>query len=254
MSLDVSSGGAVSNVSTTLSDLSGQSAVAYATSGARFSPSISQGGVSFGQTFASTNVDQTATNDSVRVYKVTRSDNSVDEFDLLIPGEPTQGLSYVTYGQWNSPNGSSQNLNFGTVVFGIQTSAGDMPTTGTATYDGATLGTLIIGSTFYNVGGYIELDADFSTGNVTGSTLLMSKQNVQTGGVSAWRDLDFNATIAPASNRFSGSAASSDSSVTGVVAGGFFGPVSNGSPPEIGGGWRVSGSNESAVGGFVGKR
>ncbi len=254
LSADLTAGGSSANVSTSLAGLDGQSKVTYTVSDAGFTVSIKQDIVSFNEVFTSSNIDQSASNDSVRVYRVTHSDNTVDEFDLLIPAEPNMALSYVTYGQWNSPNGSNRSLNFGTVVFGVQTPAANMPTTGSATYDGSTFGTLNIGSTLYNVGGFVELTADFSTSNVTGSTALMSKQNLQTGGVSAWRDLTFNATITSGTNQFLGSAASDDSAVTGTVAGGFYGPSTNGIPPEIGGAWRVSGSGETAIGGFVARQ
>ena len=75
----------------------------------------------FSQTFSLSNIVASGSTDSVRLYRVTRSDNTVDEFALLIPGEATQSLSYVTYGQWNSPNGSARDLNLGTLVFGVQT-------------------------------------------------------------------------------------------------------------------------------------
>lgn len=254
LSADISNVGVSSNVTSSLSGADGQAHVDYAAGGASFALSINQGGVTYSQTFASSDVDQAATTDSVRVYRVTRSDNTIDEFALLIPGDAIQDLSYVTYGQWNSPNGSSRDLNFGVVVFGVQTPAADIPTSGSAVYDGITFGTLNIGSDLYNVGGYVELTANFSTNSITGFTSLMSKQSLQSSGVSGWRDLNFDATITSGTSLFSGSAASADSAVTGTFTGGFFGPVSSGSPPEIGGGWRVSGSGETAVGGFVGKR
>ena len=255
LSADLSSTtGASSNVTTSLSGLDGQSAVSYAKSGASFSPSVQQSGVTFSQTFSSSNVVSASTTSSVRVYRVTRSDSTVDEFDLLIPGETNQKLSYVTYGQWNSPNGSSNDINFGTVVFGLQTPDADMPTTGSATYNGVTLGTLNVGTQLYNVGGQIQIVADFATGGITGATDLLSKQNLSSGGVSAWRALSFSGNITSGTNLFSGTAASTDSAVSGNFNGGFFGPITGGYPPEAGGGWQVSGGNETAIGGFVGKR
>jgi hypothetical protein len=255
MAADLNSSGVTSNVSSNLTTLSSTSTIEYDAVANAFKLSINNGAANFTQEFTSAEVSAADSNTSYRTYSLTRPDNTVDEFVLFIPGEPTQNLSYVTFGTWNSPNGSANNITLGTFVFGVRTSQSTIPTTGSATYTGITAGTLNEGNTLYNVAGDMSMAVNFGTGAVNGAFSNMGREDLQTGDVSIWRDFTTTGTINSSTGLFSGTATTNDTALTGTFNGGFFGPVSSGSPPEIGGGWSLSGSgNEQAVGGFVGKR
>jgi hypothetical protein len=255
MAADLNSSGVSSNVTTNLTALSTTSTIEYDAVANAFKLTMKNGAANFTQEFTSSNVSTANSNSSYRTYQFTRSDNTIDEFVLFIPGEPTENLSYVTYGTWNSAHGSSNNLTMGTFVFGVQTATSTIPTTGTANYTGITAGTLNQGNSLFSVAGDMSMAVNFASGAVTGAFSNMGREDLQLGTVSAWRDFTTSGTINSTTGLFSGTAVTNDSALTGTFNGAFFGPVSNGSPPEIGGGWSLSGpGNESAVGAFVGKR
>ena len=255
MAADLDNVGATSNVSANESALSSTSTIEYDAVSDAFKIDMHNGAANFTQTFPKDSISGPDTTNSYRTYQVTRADNTIDELVILIPGEATQNLSYVTYGIWNSTAASTRNTTLGTFVFGVQTPAGDMPTTGGATYTGLTAGTLNQSNTLFNVAGDMSMAVNFGTGTVTGSFTNMGRENLQTGDVSSWRDFTTTGSITAGTNAFSGTAASNDAALSGTFNGAFFGPVSGGTPPEIGGGWALSGpGGETAVGGFVGKR
>ena len=255
MAADLDNTGSTSNVSANEAALSSASTIEYDAVSDAFKIDMHNGAANFTQTFPKTGISGPDTTSSYRTYQVTRADNTIDELVILIPGEATQKLSYVTYGVWNSTAASTRNVTLGTFVFGVQTPAGDMPTTGGATYIGLTAGTLNQSNTLFNVAGDMSMAVNFGTGTVTGSFTNMGRENLQTGDVSAWRDFTTTGSITAGTNRFAGTAASNDAALSGTFNGAFFGPVNGGTPPEIGGGWALSGpGGETAVGGFVGKR
>ncbi len=255
MAADVDSTGATSNVSANETALSTTSTIEYDAVSDAFKIVMRNGAANFTQTFPKSGISTADTTSSYRTYQVTRSDNTIDELVLLIPGKSTQNLSYVTFGVWNSSAASNRNVNIGTFVFGVQTPAGDMPTTGGATYTGITAGSLNISNNLFNVAGDMSMGVNFGTGAVTGTFSNMARENLQNGDISAWRDFTTTGNIASGTNTFAGTAASNDAALSGTFNGAFFGPVSGGSPAEIGGGWALSGpGGETAVGGFVGKR
>ena len=255
MAADLDINGLTSNVTSNVSTMSSASTIEYDAIANAFRLVINNAPASFAQTFGQADVVVANSDTSYRDYQVTRSDSTIDEFVLFIPAESTQNLSYVTYGVWNSQHGSSQDIALGTIVFGVQTVDSTMPTTGSATYTGLTNGTLNLGNNLFNVGGDMSMTVNFGTGAVNGSFTNMAREDLVTGDISAWRNFTTAGTISAGSNLFSGTAASTDSALSGTFNGAFFGPVSSGSPPEIGGAWRLSGpGGELAVGGYVGKR
>jgi hypothetical protein len=255
MAADLNTSGVSSNVTSNVTSLSTTSTIEYDAVANAFKLTMKNGAANFTQEFTSGDVSTANSNSSYRTYQITRSDNTIDEFVLFIPGESTENLSYVTYGTWNSADGSNNNLTMGTFVFGIQTPAGSVPTTGSAIYTGITAGTLNQGNNLFTVAGDMSMAVNFASGGINGAFSNMGREDLQTGDVSAWRDFTTTGTINSSTGLFSGTATTNDSALSGTFNGAFFGPVSNGSPPEIGGGWSLSGpGNESAVGAFVGKR
>ena len=248
MAADLSTTGATSNVSADETALSSTSTIEYDAVSDAFKIVMKNGPANFTQTFPKDSVSTANSTSSYRTYQVTRSDNTIDELVLLIPGESTQKLSYVTYGVWNTTAGSNRDITLGTFVFGVQTPAGDMP-----------MRRRVLGEehpdTLYSVAGDMSMSVNFGTGAVNGAFSNMAREDLQNGGVSSWRDFTTTGSITAGTNTFSGTAASNDTALSGTFNGAFFGPVSNGTPPEIGGGWSLSGpGGETAVGAFVGKR
>jgi hypothetical protein len=249
ISFDVASDGTTSNVSFGSDAQTAGNTVSYDNGAGGFNLSVSQNGVAFNQLFGASAIDSGASDTSFRVYS-----NTGGDFILLIPGDATYGQSYVTLGVWNSDTASStQDITFGALAFGIETAGSSMPSTGSATYNGMTLGTLDAGNRAYRLTGDVQIDVNFASGSVNGAFSNMRQEDLLTSGVSNWRDFTAIGNISAGSSLFSGTATTNDSALTGGFAGGFYGPVV-GAPREVGGTWSLSGSGESAVGSFVGKQ
>ncbi len=249
ISFDVAADGTTSNVSYGEKGQTAGDTVSYNESSDGFDLSVSQNGVSFNQAFAASDIDTGASDSSFRIYS-----NAGGDFILLIPGDPTYGQSYVTLGVWNSSDASStQDVSFGAMVFGIETAGSSMPSTGSATYNGMTLGTLDQGNRAYRLTGDVQIDVNFASNSVNGAFSNMMKEDLLTSGVSNWRDFAAVGNIGAGTSLFSGTSTTNDGQLNGGFSGGFFGPVS-GSPQEVGGTWSLAGVGETAIGSFVGKK
>lgn len=249
ISFDVAADGTTSNISYGEKNQTAGDTIAFDDSTNGFDLSVSQSGVVFNQSFAASDIDTGASDGSFRVYS-----NAGGDFILLIPGDPTYGQSYVTLGVWNSSDASStQDVSFGALAFGVETAGSSMPTTGSATYDGMTLGTLDSGSRAYRLTGDVQIDVNFGNGSVNGAFSNMMKEDLLTSGVSNWRDFAAVGNIGAGTSLFSGTSTTNDEQLNGGFSGGFFGPVS-GSPAEVGGTWSLAGVGETAIGSFVGKK
>jgi hypothetical protein len=164
-------------------------------------------------------------------------------------------LSFSDYGVWQhnvAADGTAQAT--GVFASGQDTPAGAMPTTGTATYTGGAVGLATNGTATFGLVGTSNVTADFGNRNVSG-TLTLTAQDNTGNALGAWNTLAFsNAAIAPASNKFAGTIASTSNSaltpnaVSGNVQGAFFGPTAN----EVGGVFAVAGGTTRAVGAFGG--
>ena len=120
-----------------------------------------------------------------------------------------------------------KNQNNGFVVFGTQTAAANMPTSGSATFKGNTRGVYLdaVGN-LYNTDSKLTMDANFATGAVSGAaTDFRSSGDFFTGQTSDKLDFNFNASINSGTSTFSGTAASAAGGVglTGHVEGAFYG-------------------------------
>jgi hypothetical protein len=179
-------------------------------------------------------------------------------------------LTSVSYGAWQrevgntAPNAFDFRNTF--FVYGIQTTASSMPTTGTATYNGLTDG-YWISNTATTIGvntleGASQLSANFGNNTITGTLTLVGRPAgsptaptrafgtvVLEGGTISGSGFTGNTRVNSTTN-------TSVNGMTGTFNGAFFGTVASGSPPEIGGTFRVtkSGGGEEAVGVFVGRR
>lgn len=192
---------------------------------------------------------------------------------LLVPGAAASGLSYASYGIWEV---EGQNI-FGTsylgaaISFGILTSAGAMPTTGTANYTGTMNGLYSpaqpAGSLFTtqsSLAGDAALTADFAAGTVSADfTNIVASRDfgpftpraelTGAGPSGAFVNIHGDATIS--GNSFSGAAATVaptgavlSPDLSGDISGNFFGLVAN----EIGGVIRLGDPGTGQiVGGFA---
>ena len=181
---------------------------------------------------------------------------SMDFNTNLVSGldQVTDGYSYVVMGSWY--NRANQPANSGTLqstsafVFGYETPAANMPSSGTATFTGFAGGTVFkpVGTDIQNtyVSGSASFSANFGSGQVTGSFTKM-----QNG--SPWNEVSATASIAAGTNKFNGTTAATSSpgtpmslsgSATGFINGAFFGPGAQ----NLGAVWSLSDGTGSALG------
>jgi len=165
-------------------------------------------------------------------------------------------LDWTRVGYWGS-NGYWDYGGFsrGVFVAGYETPAGDVPTSGTATYTGLAQGSVYYAvnqqTTEVSLTGNASFTANFGTRNVSGSLTGM------TAGGAPWNDVAFNSTIT--GNAFSGTtsvtstpggSASLLGNAAGTVEGRFFGP----SAQEAGAVWTLFDAAKAAIGTLTGKQ
>jgi hypothetical protein len=170
--------------------------------------------------------------------------------DIVDPA--TSNLSWTSYGVWDAYQSSTQTMTLAPFVTGYRTPAGSVPTTGTATYNGLVVGRAMFpeagalhGVGVYWLDGDAALQANFGSGNITGSLT-----NMTAGGV-PWNSVSLMGAIS--GGNFSGTSAATSSpagiaslsgSATGTFAGMFFGP----SAQELGAVWTLYDGARSAIG------
>lgn len=163
-------------------------------------------------------------------------------------------FDYVSYGTWAIENNSSFAQTTGWFVTGIQTDAADMPTMGTATFNGVTEGRMYLSGDAYVVMGDASLTANFTTGLINADFDNMTRQRIQASGVlgtvSVWRDFTGTANITNGTSIFTGTTRDGTGAFTGTLEGGFFGPAGQ-APTEAGGTWTLIGGGETAIGAFI---
>jgi hypothetical protein len=149
-------------------------------------------------------------------------------------------------------------------LFGYETPAAAMPTTGTASFSGTadatvfkTVGGNILGT---SVDGRADVSVNFSSGQVTGALTHMQQfDGLSPSGYLPWNDVSLSASIATGTNRFSGSTAATSApsstfsllgSATGHVDGAFYGPAAQ----NLGAVWSLSDGSASAIGTITAKQ
>ena len=180
---------------------------------------------------------------------------NVGSFFWDFPGDiPLAGLSYVALGTWRQPSaGAGTNTTDTYFVFGYDTPAVMMPTTGTATFSGQTGFNLYQqsgGQVLSSFGaGKANFSVDFASGNVTGAF-------TQQWAGGPWNDVSVNASIAAGTSKFSGTTGVTSApvgpftlkaSATGHIDGGFYGPAAQ----NIGALWSLTDGTTTAVGGVA---
>lgn len=152
-----------------------------------------------------------------------------------------QTLSASAYGIWAANDGGG-NGRIGVLAIGNETTPAAMPMTGTATYNGTTIGVGTSTTTAFALSGTAQIVANFATASVTTSFSNIVTQNLATNAVGAMSDLTGASVIA--GNKYAGPLAGGG--LAGQVSGTFYGPAAQ----ETAGVWNVSGGGLTAIGSF----
>ena len=160
----------------------------------------------------------------------------------------TSEYDYTTWGTWSKDTADSPQRSASPRspwIAGRLTPDGDVPTTGTASYDGRAWGHLNEGGNFTTVSGVAALEADFGSRKLTGRFNDMRRRD----NGSVWTSADVNAGWSAGRNAISGSI-NAENGMSGDVNGAFFGPGAE----EVGGNWNLEGGGAKAAGAFRGKK
>lgn len=192
-------------------------------------------------TFTAANVVATQSTATSRVFNKSNPAGGVYGGSLSTPTVGGVALTYTRLGTFFT-NGTPAGLDGHTFVFGVQTLASDVPTTGTASYTGQAGGTaaLATGGAPVRVGGTSTLTADFATGAITTAFSLA----YSTAGVTTALDiLSGTGSIGANKPGFAGTLIGSGN-VTGNFTGAFFGPQAT----EFGYDYIIGGTTAVGVG------
>lgn len=162
--------------------------------------------------------------------------------------------NYVALGIWNNPPAASSagDISYGATVYGSPTPPGELPDSGTATYNTTIVGWLLRQNKVEELRGGVTLDVDFSRRNLSAA---VDADIVVSGpsGESIFTDfttLSGDGEIT-AQNRFFGDLRGiDDPSMIGDFEGAFYGPGA----AEAGGTFNFSNADVAAAAGFVGPR
>lgn len=168
--------------------------------------------------------------------------------ELLIYDAQTNptGLKYTNFGVWGA---GTTAIPVGAAAIGFVTNAGNLPTTGTARYEGQTIGLGVEAGAAFGIAGLVTLDANFGTGAITGLFHDMVRSD-QDQNLSAFEDMAVAASINAGTSTYSGALSSARPGFSsGDVEGAFFGPNAE----ETGGTWRLKAdTGDDAYGGSYG--
>lgn len=168
------------------------------------------------------------------------------KFAVVDPLEPILGLEYATFGSWSEERGNMFEAGF--FFSGVPTKDAGMPTTGSASYTGLTVGAVIDANlNVSSLAGDMALAVNFADGSVDGEFTSMMK-TADDGTSSQWRDFSMTASINASTDSFTGTTSTNDGLLSGDAEGAFFGPGA----AEVAGAWTLSGDGEFALGSFGG--
>jgi hypothetical protein len=153
------------------------------------------------------------------------SDGSTRAILLLHPD--SAGLRYSTLGAWSYEAPAATTEYDGRYVLGTVTRVRDIPVTGSASYTGLMLGTLVDGSAVYNVSSRASAQADFGARSIAFATD-QSMRALRGGGVltpDSSLDLVGTLTYPAASNRIAGTLTTASGEMSGSATARFYGPA-----------------------------
>ena len=180
-----------------------------------------------------------------------------------IIGDGNEELQFVAYGIWvfntNCPirgcakNFGNMNGYIGGGAFGYETPAASVPTTGSKTFRGDTVGAYVdeFGISYFVSSGFAA-DTNFATREIDISTFGTFARNLITERTESNSNLNWSGSMnyAAGSNSLSGTGVTDDGNLSGDLKGKFYGGAAN----EIGGTWTFTGAGGKRYGGsFAGK-
>jgi len=162
--------------------------------------------------------------------------------------------NYVALGIWNNPPaaGVDADVSYGVTLFGAPTPPGEIPDTGTGTYNTTIIGWLLRQNKVEELRGSLTLEVDFARRNANAQIASTIATNGPSGETifTDFATLSGNGEIAN-SNRFFGDLRGDDDpTLTGGYEGAFYGP----NAAEAGGTFTFSNDDVAAAAGFVGPR
>lgn len=181
----------------------------------------------------------------------TRQVADEDGFAMHVAGEGY--LSYARFGYWEDSTVSALDRTTGFFAAGRETPLAQMPATGVATYNGATLGMGLSGDGLARLTGALAMTVNFDTRTMSGeitnlrAEYLVTAPGATPGNAFAISTLRMstlnivgNGFTGPAGG-FVGSGAGETAVASGTMTGQFFGPQAQ----EIAGKWEVQSPTES---------
>lgn len=167
--------------------------------------------------------------------------------DLGFIADPIDlGFEHQSFGMWLTGIGTG-NGQFGVGSFGSETPNGALPTTTTASYNGASIGVVRFSDGQpYASASNISISTDFTTATISSSSTSIS--NLNTASILAAPGLDFTGTGPVSGSSFTSLV--SGTSITGTANGTFYGPNAE----EVGGTFSASGTGIDYIGSFGGIR
>ena len=121
--------------------------------------------------------------------------------------------------------GEEQGAHF---VFGHRTPLDEMPTTGTATFEGKVVGSVLTNNSIRSLTGGSDLNVDFAAGLIDVTlTTIIREGGGQTGGTTFIPYKNVSGRGAISDTTFSGTLSEINGTATGDFEGAFFGPVAN---------------------------
>ncbi len=179
---------------------------------------------------------------------------SGETLKLFNPGasNPVMALRYTSYGEWRrtSPAWNGTGVNETWFVYGIKTTAANMPRTGGATYNAVLDGSYVSKTAAYALSGTAVFNANFAGGTIGYTANPTGTPSV--GAPIVFGTLSGNGSISFGGSSFSIGANSNNPNYKMSMSGYFFGPAA----VEIGATFRLNATNGSGNGNgaIVGKQ
>ena len=210
------------------------------------------------QSFATANIDTTASTSQLTVYKRVTG-NTTDTLTLTRPGQAGRlTFRYVGGGFWQQTidGATAVTGSLDAFAYGVETLDSQVVRTGGASYDVDLLGIVARPQTVFNLAGQGVLIVNFFSGAITGSSFANGLRETQAdngapGRSGAWR---FTGTLASNRNAVNGTLSlysSSTDQLDGTAVGRFYGPASE----EVGLAFQAGGADGTrSVGTIIGRR
>lgn len=178
---------------------------------------------------------------------------SADNKNVMVLSDPSALVyNYQTFGFWETGSGTTSSR-AAAISVGSATPASAVPTTGTATFQGLTLGGYVDPQgNAYTATSAATLNTNFSSRTISYSTSNTQKFDGSTGLQNAAANINLSGTLSynSGTNSFTGAVTTTDG-MTGTARGQFYGP----SATEAGGTFGMTGGGvKTYVGAFGAKR